>query len=178
MVLVALLMIACSKNTSPNNPVLPTKDTITWSFNTATSTLTINGSGAMENYDEKTNLPPWSQYNTQIKQVQIENGVTSIEVAAFMSCSSLSSVTISNSVTSIGAGAFQGCTALSSITIPKSVTSIGNLAFYGCSLNSITCLNPTPIAITDYVFANVNTISCILSSFCFCCTVPASAGME
>jgi len=82
MALVVLLVAACSKNTSPNNPVLPIKDTIIWSFNAATGTLTISGAGAMTNY-AYLNFPPWSQYINSIKQVQVGNGVTSIGKYAF-----------------------------------------------------------------------------------------------
>ena len=41
--------------------------------------------------------------------------------------------TIPNGVTSIGVGAFLSCTGLTSVTIPDSVTSIGDAAFDGCS---------------------------------------------
>ena len=63
----------------------------------------------------------------------IPDGVTSIGVFAFYSCTNLTSVTIPNSVTSIGLAAFAGCTSLTSVVIPDSVTSIGGSAFYGCS---------------------------------------------
>ena len=39
---------------------------------------------------------------------------------------------IPNGVTSIGGGAFYDCTGLTSVTIPNSVTSIGKSAFSGC----------------------------------------------
>ena len=76
----------------------------------------------------------------------ISNGityaVTSIGVAAFSSCSSLTSITIPNSVTSIGRNAFDSCSGLTSITIPNSVRSIGYYAFSGCSgLTSVTIPN-------------------------------------
>ncbi len=72
------------------------------------------------------------------KNTVIPSSVTSIGVAAFRECTSLSSITIPSSVTSIGWDAFSDCTSLSSITIPSSVTSIGRFAFSSCtSLSSI-----------------------------------------
>ena len=69
----------------------------------------------------------------------IPDGVTSIGIAAFEDCRSLTSVTIPNSVTSIGDYAFSDCSSLTGITIPNGVTSIGRLSFNDCSsLTSIT----------------------------------------
>ena len=87
--------------------------------------------------------------------------VTSIEDAAFIYCSSLTSVTIPNSVTSIGWSAFYECTSLSSVTIPNSVTSIGNNAFWNCSsLTSVTIPNSVT-SIGIYAFWNCSSLSSI-----------------
>ena len=37
---------------------------------------------------------PWAQYRSQIKNIQIEEGVTSVGAYAFSNCSGLSTVTI------------------------------------------------------------------------------------
>ena len=47
-------------------------ENLTWNFDT-TGMLTINGTGAMTN-----SSVPWYDYRSQITQVEIENGVTSI----------------------------------------------------------------------------------------------------
>lgn len=112
---------------------------VTYSFDTETGVLTINGEGDMENYNYNNykNNPFYKKSN--IKTVIIKNGVTSIGSYAFEDCTSLTSVTIPNSVTSIGDWAFDGCTSLTSVTIPNSVTSIGSSAFRYCtSLANIT----------------------------------------
>ena len=94
-------------------------------------------------------------YCTGLTSVTIPNSVTSIGSYAFGGCSSLTSITIPNNVTSIGAFAFRFCSGLTSVTIPNSITSIGVASFQYCSgLTSVTVLNPTPIAITEYVFTN------------------------
>ena len=114
-----------------------------WSFDTATSKLTISGTGAMYNYkyDAETGAvtSPWYNYADSIISVEIENGITSIGNQAFQDCTSLTSITIPDSVTSIGNQALEHCTSLTSITIPDSVTSIGVCMFQECtSLTSVT----------------------------------------
>ena len=95
-------------------------------------TLTISGTGAMNNYSSSSSIP-WYSYKANITTVVIGGGVTSIGSNAFVNCSALTSVTIPNSVTSIGFRAFEGCSALSSIEIPANVTSIGGEAFSDCT---------------------------------------------
>ena len=68
-----------------------------------------------------------------ISSVTIPNSVTSLGSIAFTDCTSLTSVTIGNGVTSIGIATFRDCTGLTSIKIPNSVTKIGNAAFFGCT---------------------------------------------
>ena len=116
-------------------------DNLTWTLDTSTGLLKIEGSGRMRNYFSSSSIP-WYNYSSYIKNINILNGVTSIGYNAFYDCSGLTSVTIGNGVTSIGNNAFRDCSSLTSITIPNSVTSIGDYAFYGCSgLTSITIPN-------------------------------------
>lgn len=84
----------------------------------------------------------FSDEETEITNLVIPEGVTSIGSSLFENCRGLTSVTIPNSVTSIGRYAFDDCSGLTSVTIPNSVTSIGSSAFSGCSgLTSVTIPN-------------------------------------
>ena len=116
-----------------------TIDDLTWTLDDD-GTLTISGNGEMS--DDEWDMPSrwWKNIeNVIIKDVVIENGVTSIGDSAFKDCTDLTSVTIPDSVTSIGCDAFSGCESLTSVTIPDSVASIGDGAFEGCTgLTSIT----------------------------------------
>lgn len=144
---------------------------LTWTLD-SDGTLTISGTGEMENYEQdSSNLSlartPWKDVATSIKNVVIENGVTSIGDQAFSGCSRLTSVTIPDSITTIGDSAFYGCSKLTIITIPNSVTRIGEYAFYRCSClasinipDSVTsigvaafgdCTGLTQVHITDLV---------------------------
>ena len=119
-------------------------DDLQWSL-TVIGLLTISGNGAMPDF-EYSAPAPWNNYSFSIKEVVIENGVTTIGTDAFNYCVNLTSATIPNSVTTIGASAFNNCSALKSITIPKSVIEIGTWAFGWCSaLSNIAVEEGNPV---------------------------------
>ena len=91
----------------------------------------------------------YSDENTEITNLVMPDGVTSIGKYAFANCSSLTSVTIPNSVTKVGNFAFCGCSSLTSLTIGNSVTSIGERAFNGCdSIQTVISLIENPLEIS------------------------------
>ena len=103
----------------------------TYSFNTETGVLTIRGTGEMMTCISLNDLPWWT-FREQVKDVIVENGITSVSGGSFSYCTNLTNIIIPNSITTIGAYAFQYCTGLTNIIIPNSVTTIENGAFYGC----------------------------------------------
>lgn len=105
-------------------------DNLTWTL-TTDGTLTIVGTGAMNDYSYYTS--PWYDHCEAITSVVIEPGVTSVGTFAFYNCSELMNAEIPDSVLSIGNYAFSVCTSLSNIYIPEGVTSIGAQAFVSCS---------------------------------------------
>ena len=123
---------------------------VTYSYVESTHTLTINGTGDMEDYDDSD--APWDSNFEEITTVVIGSGVTSIGNYAFFCCSGLTSVTIPASVTSIGECAFGG-SGLTCVTIPASVTSIGESAFFFCGqLTSVLVNATTPPTLGEYAF--------------------------
>ncbi len=101
---------------------------LTWSFDDSTGVLTISGSGAMQNWYNIEEIP-WREFRSQIKSVDLGDGITTIGNMAFAECVNLTSVDIPDSVTSIGAEAFYNCEQLTSISVPDNLTSIGFDAF-------------------------------------------------
>ena len=134
-------------------------DNLQWKL-TDEGVLTITGTGKMKNYSGSSR--PWSAYKNVIKQVIIDDGVTTIGDGAFAN-TSLASITIPNSVRTIGGLAFSYCSSLASITIPNSVTRIWHSAFYGCkNIKQITSEAVTPPGCSRYTFKGVNTRECKL----------------
>ena len=142
------------------------------------TTLTVSGSGAMDDYAAE-DTRPWHSNSSSITSIVIENGVTSIGARAFYNCdnASLASITIPASVTSIGYAAFLGCTmpsvtfadglqlatisdyafeyclGLTSFTIPDGVTSIGYAAFLGCEYLASVTIPASVETIDNYAFS-------------------------
>ncbi len=128
-----------------SNPSGTCGENVTWEFDSSTGTLTISGTGEMDDYESSNNCPcncPWESYEYNIKKVVINNGVTTVGNYAFDDLSGLKTVIIPDSVTTIGDYAFSRCPNITSITIPDSVTTIGNYAFTTCAnLKSVTIGN-------------------------------------
>ena len=147
-----------------------TGDNVTWqltenTYDSSTYTLTIRGSGAMEDYSTSYSQP-WNSFCDQITSVVIFPGVTSIGECAFKGFSKLIHVDIANSVISIGSQAFSYCSSLTDIKIPQSVTYIGGVVFNECTnLSSITLSNNIT-SIGSYAFNNCTNLTSI--------TIPGS----
>ena len=128
----------------------------------STYTLTIRGSGAMEDY-LMSGHQPWRSFRDQITSVVVSPGVTSIGNLAFTRFSKLIHVDIADSVVSIGEQAFSDCSSLTDIKIPQSVTYIGVKAFGSCTkLSSITLSTNNITSIRLYTFSGCSELSSIV----------------
>lgn len=105
-------------------------ENLTWVLE-ENGTLTISGTGAMNEW-EKSWETPWYSYQDNIKTVVIKEGATSIGGFAFSSLENLVSTTIPKSVVEIGRAAFSS-SGLISVEIPGNVKSIGVSAFAECA---------------------------------------------
>ena len=132
---------------------------LTWTYDKATKTLTLSGSGEMMSY--AMDDPAWYPYHEEATKVVIEDGITKIGSYAFYECTALESVTIPSGVQRIGNGTFAYCTSLESVTIPSGVQSIGEAVFYECtSLESVTI--PSSVQSIDHeAFANCTALKTV-----------------
>lgn len=128
----------------------------------STYTLTIRGSGAMEDY-LMSGHQPWRSFRKQITSVVVSPGVTSIGNLAFTWFSKLIHVDIADSVVSIGEGVFSECSSLTNITVPQSVTYIDANAFESCTnLSSITLSTNNITSIRPHTFSGCSELSSIV----------------
>ena len=123
-------------------------ENLTWTYDQASKTLTISGTGDMYSYNMTAGtgvtslmIAPWiadESIKNNLEKVIIQDGVTSVGQCAFYKCTALKEVSLPDSLTEIKSYAFYGCAALKTISIEK-VTKLWDNTFTGCdSLENIT----------------------------------------
>ncbi len=103
-----------------------------WSYDAATKTLTISGTGDMTDYEDVISIP-WKPYCKEIQKIEIADGITSIGNYSLSWCENVTSVIVPQSVKRIGVDAFGWCTSLKDITLPMGLQIIDREAFAICS---------------------------------------------
>lgn len=88
---------------------------VNWSLDEE-GTLHITGEGTMASWESEADVP-WAQYRSQIKEIQIEDRVTSVGAYAFCNCSDVTETVLPDSIKNIGEFAFFSCGGLSTVTI-------------------------------------------------------------
>ena len=97
---------------------------------------------------------------TELTNIVLPNGITSIENYAFQGCTNLALTSLPNGITSIGNYAFYNCDNLALTNLPDAVTSIGNDAFAASNVSISDFRNVTTIG--EYAFH-----SCPLTTLIF-----------
>lgn len=115
-------------------------DNLTWTFDTETGILTIDGEGEMDNYSLYNNInktsAPWWDYYSQMTEIIIGDKVTSIGDYAFYKCKT-ATIIIPDNIEQIGDYAFYGFGKLSQLILSDNVEKIGISSFYGASIISL-----------------------------------------
>ena len=137
-------------------------ENLTWSVD-AGGTLTISGTGAMQDYTSVSEdgnwrtTAPW--YALSPVKLVLNEGISYIGCEAFRGCGFAGSLTIPKSVTRLGREAFRDCQNLTNVVIPASLTSIKYGAFYGCTgLTSVT-IPEGVTAIEVFAFRNCSSLT-------------------
>ena len=129
-----------------------------WSFKNGT--LVITGKGNVYRWGENSKRP-WEDLKFNIKNVIIEQGITSIGGYMLYGCSNIEKITVPNSVTSIGIQAFRGCSSLKTMVIPNGVTSIKSAVFYECSSLKTIMIPDSVMCIDGSAFSGCSSLETI-----------------
>ncbi len=136
-------------------------ESLSYSFDVETGTLTLSGSGAMTDYPS---AAPWACFADALRRVELPEGLTSIGKNAFRGCGALEAVKLGAEVDAMGENAFLDCPLLKTagpagggydiefawrrtvpdnafnganylerVTLPGNLLKLGDRAFYGCS---------------------------------------------
>lgn len=115
-------------------------ENLTWSF--ASGTLTITGTGAM---DDMTGGAPWAAHKDSITTVVLSGGVTTVGAEAFKDYDGITAIDFGSSLREIDTRAFQNCDGIKEIHLPASFKRFGTECFSGCSnLTKVYCAGSMP----------------------------------
>lgn len=89
---------------------------------------------------------------TNLKRIEIADGVETIEQSAFYDCTNLTGVIIPESVTAIGDYAFGECESLETLTLPEGIKTIGMEAFIHCNAFMEFCVPGSVVRMGNSVF--------------------------
>ena len=106
-------------------------ENLTWVLD-SNGTLTISGSGEMDDYTSIGQLP-WYSHLSSIVSVEIRNGVSSVGNLAFYSCENLADVSFPSTCERIGRRAFSECDLMYRISLPSGLVTIDQYAFSDCN---------------------------------------------
>ena len=164
-VLLTLLLLCSVPTVSAAEASGSCGSNLNWSL--SGDTLTITGSGAMDNFPEST-MAPWYEYRAEIARVQLPEGLTRIGNLAFYECAALEFVSMPDSVTEVGWYAFAGCNAMTMLDLSSSLQVIEDGAFQACSALPAVRLPGTLTKIGERAFYRCESLKEI--------TIPASVG--
>ncbi len=107
-------------------------ETVNYSYDKATHTLSISGKGELYDYDNGSNKAPWSAYADEIQNIKIESGIISVGYFAFYKCSCLTSLSVPATLKYIGRSAFEDCTSLTTLSLNGGLLILESSAFKNC----------------------------------------------
>lgn len=100
-----LALVCCGAATADDSGTCGAN--LRWEYKSDTGELFISGTGPMNDYSYF--VAPWDQYEEDISEIYISDGVTSIGPYAFYNCDNLLSIIFPKDVSGIGHQAFGGC---------------------------------------------------------------------
>lgn len=110
-------------------------ENVAWTYSSE-GKLTLSGTGATYNYHSG-NTAPWFSYASEIKDIEIEEGVFAIGNYIFRDCARVKNVVLPASVTTVGVNSFSRCKGLTELTCTSSLTSMGKNSFAATNISTV-----------------------------------------
>ena len=154
----ALLQTSNAAEEALSGPCGEAGENLIWQFDPASGTLTVSGSGAMQDFQD---APPWASYTGQIQAISLPDGLTKLGARAFSDCTALSSAVLPERLRSIGANAFSGCACLESVSLPGGLLRMDAMAFQGCSRLSAIQLPDSLLALGEGAFQGCSALTSV-----------------
>ena len=96
---------------------------------------------------------------TSLKTVTMSDKVKTIDSNAFDGCISLTDIKLSNRLTEISVRAFNHCVSLKSVHLPDTLTTIGRYAFNGCTALTAISIPDSVHNMGEYAFAGCTALA-------------------
>ena len=138
-------------------------DNANWTL--VNDTLTITGTGAMEDYIQSQNgstNAPWDQVAWDAESVIVEEGITHIGNNSFLSVNYfVKSIKLPNTLTSIGSYAFCGTLKyIDTLVLPNSINNIDSYAFYNGSIKELQ-LSDSLTVVSEWTFGSCDSLETV-----------------
>lgn len=153
---IIMLLLSCTAALAEDSDILLSGncgedgDNVTFTL-TSDGVLTVSGTGDMENYYTYSNSP-WYDNRESIKEIVIEDGITTVSFQGFVNCKYLTKVTLASSVKNLDQYCLYGCSLLTDINC-ENVDYIGEGAFAYCDvLDNINLSKATQICKNAFAY--------------------------
>lgn len=130
---------------------------VSWSFS-SDSVLIISGTGAMDDYTSRMDVPWYGDYAKKIRKIVVEDGVSHLGKYAFASCDA-KNVELGDGLKSIGNYAFRYCHNVQYLTLPPSLETIGKYAFDQTNIDVVIVEGTTPPTLGAKAFVTSSDLS-------------------
>ncbi|MCR4920927.1 MAG: leucine-rich repeat protein [Bacteroidaceae bacterium] len=146
------------------NPSGTCGNSATWLYDHPTRTLTIGGSGEIDNYT--VNYAPWQDYKPYITNLNIGDGITEIGSDAFRDCAALTTITGGGGIIDVTPAAFTNTPWYDAARASTDVVYLGQTAFCGVGVSGAVSIQDGTIRICKDAFSNNDNITTV--------TIPAT----
>lgn len=161
--LLTLLLTLCASAETVSGTCGATgnEENVTWTFDTETGALTVSGKGKMADYTKSYTNDPWRAYASQVTELTIEEGVTTVGTYAFGKLKNLQSISLPSTMTTIGKYSFYGCSSLDNLIIPGTAT-LGDSSFANCTSLKNLILEEGIKSVSARIFANCTALEYVV----------------